>query len=82
MYRIWSMSIPINLYLQITCNPSLLQPTASNPVILNSLASEVKVISEPMECNNTPIDSPLHSKSSNSLDVPMAENSNNVDSQV
>lgn len=70
--------------LQIVCNPSLLQPVTSNTVILNSLASEVKVISEPMECNLTPVDSPLQTKctSNNSLDVPMAENSNCVDQQV
>lgn len=59
-----------------------MQPTAANPVILNSLASEVKVITEPMECNVTPLDSPSNIKSNNSTDVPMAENPNNNDSQV
>ncbi|KAK7603030.1 hypothetical protein V9T40_003029 [Parthenolecanium corni] len=66
----------------ITCNSSLLQPVATGaPVILNSLASEVKVISEPMECNVTPVDSPVHTKSNNSPDVPMAENLSSADLQ-
>lgn len=46
------------------------------------MASEVKVISEPMECNVTPVDSPSHTKSNNSLDVPMIDNSTSIDSQV
>lgn len=65
----------------ITCNSSLLQPVSTAPVILNSLASEVKVISEPMECNVTPVDSPQHVKSNNSVDVPMGENTNSTDTQ-
>lgn len=59
-----------------------MQPTITTPMILNSLASESKVISEPMECNLTPVDSPSHTKSNNSSDVPMTDTSNNVEVQV
>lgn len=60
----------------MSANDSLLQPVVTNgPIVMNSLASENKVLSEPMDCNSTPTNSPAHVKAAVSTqDVPMAEN--------
>ncbi|XP_046668184.1 protein O-GlcNAcase isoform X2 [Homalodisca vitripennis] len=60
-------------------NESMMQPT-TGPVVMNSLISESKVLSEPMDCNSTPANSPAsnspaHSKTGlgTASDVPMAD---------
>ncbi|XP_054273322.1 protein O-GlcNAcase isoform X2 [Macrosteles quadrilineatus] len=56
-------------------NESLMQPVSNCPIVMNSLISESKVMSEPMDCNSTPTNSPAHIKATPTQDVPMDNNS-------
>lgn len=60
---------------QVNGNESLMQPVSNCPIVMNSLISESKVMSEPMDCNSTPTNSPAHVKATPTQDVPMDNNS-------